>query len=484
MTFDPTLLDAPISWRDPDLAGFLEMLQGNILKGHGRDQTLNTFFTFNQANQVALKTAIRAIGSKITTAAEQLRDADKHRSRVLTADHEEIDAGPVKFFFLTASGYRALGVQPPADIAFREGMAERGAALADPARDEAPWFEHWASPDLHAMLLVGDDTPGRIAAVSEVLEQLLTGAGARILGRDAGHALRGKPTQSEPKGAGLEHFGYVDGISQPLMLVDEIARAQPLPVFELAPAMAAVVKDPNATRTDAYGSYLVYRRLEQNVKGFKGLEGGGSPNGSQGNLATALGLANSPADPDARELAGALVVGRFENGAPVTLHARDADANGVDFAPDNRFDYSSDGGGNRCPFHAHIRKTNPRDGQKDRLMPRRAIPFGERTPESIEDLDQMPTGGVGLLFMAYNAEIERQFEFVQRSWANNPGFPFQAPGGAGLDPVIGQGALTDQHWPTAYGQPGRTDFAFGGFVTMTGGAYFFAPSIEFLKSVT
>src|SRR5207245_2469018 len=57
-------------------------------------------------------------------------------------------------------------------------------------------------------------------------------------------------------------------------------------------------------------------------------------------------------------LTGALVVGRFKDGSPVTLRPWDG------LGPVNNFEYlAHDRVGNRCPFHAHIRKANQRGGE-------------------------------------------------------------------------------------------------------------------------
>ena len=100
----------------------------------------------------------------------------------------------------------------------------------------------------------------------------------------------------------------------------------------------------------------------------------------------------------------------------------------------------------------------------------------------------LPTGGVGLLFMAYNRQIAQQFKFTQQTWVNSTGFPLQPPGVHGIDPVIGQGPhnLIDQKLPkqwdnTAAGTSNNVSFA--GFVKMRGGEYFFAPSLTFLRNL-
>ena len=195
-------------------------------------------------------------------------------------------------------------------------------------------------------------------------------------------------------------------------------------------------------------------------------------------------------------------MGRFEDGTPVTLAD---EAIGVN--PMNDFNYTGDAG-SRCPFHAHIRKVNPRGSgpggsadERKHIMPRRGIPYEDipRTvhpsdvpeSESVAHFDAhvkplLPTGNVGLLFMAYNSSLARQFVFTQAAWANNPGFP---SGGTGVDPVIGQGAAPTpndpQTWPKIWDDPAsaKVSFAFHDFVHMKGGEYFFAPSITFLKNL-
>jgi Dyp-type peroxidase family len=306
------------------------------------------------------------------------------------------------------------------------------------------------------------------------------------------HVQRGKALINAA-GNGIENFGYVDGRSQPLMLAEDIEHeADNAGVARWDPAFpldTALLKDPGTTDPESYGSLFVFRKLEQDVRAFKRREQ---------EVADTLGLVA-----DARELAGALIVGRFEDGTPVTLSD---EARGL--APPNDFDYDGDPG-RRCPFHAHIRKTNPRGStgaelaERSHIMARRGIPYEDvkRTvhpdelPEgqTLAEFDAdvaplLPPGGVGLLFMAYNHDIAGQFKFTQQAWTNNPGFP-PAPGGTpGIDPVIGQGAnpAGQQKLPKVWDDPAQgTDSTcpFAGFVKMRGGEYFFSPSLTFLKTL-
>jgi len=144
----------------------------------------------------------------------------------------------------------------------------------------------------------------------------------------------------------------------------------------------------------------------------------------------------------------------------------------------------TDRDGFACPVGSHIRRANPRDAlafpaepgrslaiaNRHRIM-RRGRPYHETSTESGKVIEQ------GLLFIAINASLQRQFEFIQQLWLNNPKFN-------GLyderDPLSsanpGDGTLTIQSNPVrerAHGLPR--------FVTVRGGAYFFLPSIRALK---
>lgn len=84
----------------------------------------------------------------------------------------------------------------------------------------------------------------------------------------------------------------------------------------------------------------------------------------------------------------------------------------------------------------------------------------------------------GLVFICLNANIERQFEFVQHSWINNVKF-------AGLydesDPLIGA-ASEESRGFTIQDQPFRRRICgFQQFVTTRGGSYFFMPSLSALR---
>jgi deferrochelatase/peroxidase EfeB len=173
-----------------------------------------------------------------------------------------------------------------------------------------------------------------------------------------------------------------------------------------------------------------------------------------------------------KELLGAMVVGRFENGVPVLLtddeHAK------VD---KNDFNYKRDLRGSKCPAFAHIRRANPRRSgeERGRRIARRGITYGDPTPPG-DDEKTWPEGGVGLLFHCCQRDLARQFEFIQTK-INDCAFP------PGQDPLIGQSKIMNISVPAGWNRAARVACEFRRFVHMRGGEYFFAPSISFLKNL-
>jgi deferrochelatase/peroxidase EfeB len=176
----------------------------------------------------------------------------------------------------------------------------------------------------------------------------------------------------------------------------------------------------------------------------------------------------------------------------------------------NRFTFHGDANGGACPYGAHIRRANPRNadlpegtrGLFGRLI--RILGYGREN--SHDDLIAstrfhrilrrgreyvLETAGEageravqrGLRFIGLNANISRQFEFIQASWLSNPKFE-------GLDE---SDPLAGNRVPIATGQPSdtftrpqangvcRRSDPLPQFVRVRGGAYFFMPGISALR---
>lgn len=432
-------------------------LQGNILKGHGRDNTTHIFIHFDGRREKAAREWLKEFtGSHVTSFQKQLKERELFQ-------RNKVSGGLFANVFLTKAGYEYLGFadvdQKLPDAGFTSGMQNRLNETADPVVSK---WEKGFRGDIHAMILLADDDLSRMGTVAKtILNELDNFSSIETV--EYGNAIRNKD------GNGLEHFGYVDGVSQPLFLKDEVdgymkfhdIPTKPILFDPTADKELVLIPDPYTNEPEAFGSYFVFRKLEQNVRAFKEAE-------------EKLGL---------DELGGAYLVGRFEDGTPTLLSKHDSM---IDSDKINNFNYDTDPSGGRCPHFAHVRKTNPRrPGDKSHIMARRGIPFGHRNVDTALEPSplQSPEEGVGLLFMSYQASIPNQFEFIQKFWANNEHFP-QA--NSGIDPIIGQGTGSRNYaFPNQYGNPneGTTPMDFKEFVTMKGGEYFFTPSIPFLRNL-
>jgi Dyp-type peroxidase family len=452
-------LDKPIAQDQIDsLREALKSLQGNILQGHGRDHSVHIFLRFT-APRPTVKQWIARCAGDITSAQQQLDEIAQYRQ-------DSIPGRAFMSFFLSASGYTYLDFAAPKDSpsireqSFINGMKKAHSILNDPPQEK--WDEGYRQ-NIDAMILLADDDELLLQRKAHRLMEEVR-AHADICAVEWGGVLR------NAQGDAVEHFGFVDGRSQPLFFQSDLEwkrqTGDGTKVWDPGAGPDLVlVPDPHGRPQYDSGSYLVFRKLEQNVRGFKTYEK---------KLAQALGLTGEDA-----KRAGALIMGRFEDGTPVVLQRT---AGRSDPVPNN-FTYEDDPGGLKCPFQAHMRKVNPRQKGTIRIV-RRGITYDERQqePKDMPDLAELPSQGVGLLFMCYQRSIWKQFEYLQRELAS------QSKEGTGIDPVIGQPAeweTSRQKWPTQWGNPHKRPqpFTFHGFVTLKGGEYFFAPSIHFLKSM-
>ena len=403
-------------------------VQSNILKYHYRDYVRMLFVRFSgQSN--SLKSWVSLFPDKfgISTAHTDLENYLKYKSgkrKTKNSTHCTL--------LFTQSGYVKMGFKKgqlglPKDPAFWDGMAKRGTQLNDP--DKRLW-EPTYKKAIHALVILADDSEDKIELKKkEISDSLNRKKVGQIIFEESSFLL------TNEEGQKVEHFGFRDGLSQPkLWNKDKL----------LEKGWKNVLEDAVG------GSYLVYRKLEQNVKRF---------NENVQALSNELKL-----DPN---YTAARMMGRYKNGEPLAKEW---------YAKKGESD-QADPNGLKCPFHAHIRKMKP--STNDKIYPsivRRGVPYDNRKDKSNSE----PEIEVGLLFMCYQASIKNQFEYLQSKWANNPDFPEKF---TGIDPVIGQyGSTTPKYRRGAY-CTAKESARFSGAVSLKGGAYFFAPGIPFLKNI-
>lgn len=540
-------------------------IQGNILAGFSKDFQTLLFLQITSVEQ--FRQWLKELTPFVATTAEVLAFNRLFKEiRTRRGDSRTVQATwmNLAISFHGLKKLKAEGFEKFTDPAFRKGLYERSKSLGDPIHGEgspATWVVGGSEEDEADVVLIfaADDRDDLFAEVERIEDSIYAArtpdgkplrCGVQIIHKQQGAVLPQPLT-------GHEHFGFLDGVSQP-GLRGRISQ-DPHDVFTPRqnpndpdqgkpgqdllwpgeflfgyPGQDPTAKDftvegPNSLHPDGKpvapewakdGSYLVFRRLRQDVPGFhdflkeKGAE---------------LGL-----DPD---LFGAKVVGRWQSGAPVMrapqhdepaiggndcinnffeFHQEDGGGAAAVQAPATKTETASclcpadtppakpDDAGTTCPFAAHIRKAYPRndegtlskkigepDTQTHRLL-RRGIPFGPPFPPN-PGPDLKDSGDRGLLFLCYQTSIEDQFEFVQTQWANNPDFKDKPEHGelrSGYDLIIGQNGDGDRErtfvLPLA-GPDGQVHRhmvkARKDWVIPTGGGYFFSPSISALKKM-
>lgn len=134
--------------------------------------------------------------------------------------------------------------------------------------------------------------------------------------------------------------------------------------------------------------------------------------------------------------------------------------------------FADDPVGYETALFSHIRKMNRRTGDSNlhRII-RRGVTYETESER-------------GLLFNAYMASMEEQFEFLQVHWANNPHRPQPYQG---ADALIGEDrkSQSERHTPAWVRRKrgSQPHLEFERFIRTRGGLYGFMPSMPTLRSL-
>lgn len=216
------------------------------------------------------------------------------------------------------------------------------------------------------------------------------------------------------------------------------------------------------------GTFMVFRKLAQDVAAFQ---------------AAVTALADQQFGGDSA-LVAAKLLGRWRDGTPLARSPRHPDPELVaDDQRRNDFRYARDPKGRECPLGAHIRRANPRDALvggarrtiRHRII-RRGMPYGPVLPAEPTQADiDAPRG---LMFVAFNASIVRQFETVN-DWLQE-GNAFRL--GPERDVVAGTDVRRTGHM-VIQGDPPVFFPTTAPFVTTQGGEYLLLPSRSVLEAL-
>jgi Dyp-type peroxidase family len=505
---------------EPVLA--VDEIQGNVLPGFNSPHQVLLGVRFDAPCLAEARRWLAALVPTISTLAQV------QANRQLRRASGGLTTGPVQAN--VAFDVKGLTLLAPAttgairDRRFLQGMGvESGLGdPQDPARPGHPtnWVVGGTPANTpEAMLLLGGDDLDDLRRAATTARAAAVAAGLDVSYEQEGHALDG----------GVEHFGFRDGISspgargrlsdaaddyltrrvidpaddravrfgrpgQPLVWPGQFVLGYPRqrPDDPVAPGPVADGGHPWMDN----GSYLVFRRLRQDVAAFRRfvtdeaarLAAAGVAGLTAERLAAVMvgrwpkgtALVRNPAGDDADPMADRATVNHFGFAAAAApIDVEDDPSMGyrtVTGAPADRL-------GRICPGFAHVRKVNPRDLPTDQggmyrtltfAILRRGIPFGD---------PYAAAGERGLLFLCYQTSIQDQFEVLNSSWMNRVNGP---EGDSGQDLLVGQGS-----GPTRARSAGLRSTTPGGaavpivtlteWVIPTGGGYFFAPSLSALR---
>ena len=324
---------------------------------------------------------------------------------------------------------------------------------------------------------------------------------------------------------GREHFGYRDGLSQPMFPDSKVFRKASDRWREfhqvaagefilgycnerderpesptLTQAAFKGAKLPAATHANGEtqfdrldfgknGTYLVARQLHQNVGTFDQL------------VRRSAELIRGDHEELPLEKAAGLLMGRGVHGEPLVPDPGEP----VNLRGERIYNaygfHHTDPAGIHCPIGSHVRRTNPRDAlkpnpeagltlSKQHRILRRSRMYGERADWQgfNRDLDADRTER-GLFFICLNTDIAGQFEFIQDTWSNNPNFgdlegERDAVLAATIDTNISFPSTPFTRWFDRGESEGPDDPPPKPIVEVRGGAYFFLPGRTALDALT
>ncbi|KAF4580675.1 hypothetical protein EYR40_003074 [Pleurotus pulmonarius] len=456
----------------------LHQIQGDILIGMKKPKQLFFFYTIADSKKFKQVLA-KDIYSLITTTSQLICSTCPQASALLNVAW-------------TFKGLKKLNVSGnKLDIFFNEGQVSDAAALGD---NDPP--TNWVPG------LLKDQTDGAFliassdwAAIDGLLSQLRGWLGSSIV---EVHSLKG--AHRPGAFAGHEHFGYLDGISQPAVggFATNILPGQSL-VLPGA-ILTGVLGDPLAFHRPSWmkwGSFLAFRQLQQFVPEYDDyllqMHAPSICSRSSSSLTLAAGprlykTARETLPSVLTSLAPAcLSVGRVF-GTPLDLAPNhDIPAIGSDSQRNNNFDFNHPPPFNlitdqsRCPFSSHIRKTRPRADLANvdivNQIMRAGLPYGDEVTDA-ERESKKTEHERGFAFVSYQSDIGLGFRFQQVSWANNVDFPPLKHNAPGHDPIIGQNSANSvSSSGIDYTHPAhKTDFM--SFVLSRGGEYLYSPSMS------
>ncbi|MDW4496499.1 peroxidase [Sulfitobacter sp. D35] len=531
-------------------------IQGNIVRAYGRFGFPHArYFLLHVDDPAAGRKLLRALEPQVTTAERWAGGPDDEKQAGVPRPKVTLNVA------ISGAGLAALGLPGEALRSLPEpllqGMHPRAALLGDEGPSGiAHWDEVWryaaADPGEAAHILVSmsaqmteDGAPvpdleertdwlRRLASDSDGGVRLLAGHGPDGADFQQAGALLARREDGTMRTDPREHFGFVDGVGDPVFEGQFAPEAEarrvrgrgkivhdgtwkPIATGEFVIGHVDESQELTAASTPdcltRNGSFMAFRKLHEDVAAFEAFLGA---------QAETYAAARGVSIEEASETLRAKMVGRWSNGVPLMAAPTWADLKAFEEEwsdvlelrgkPDRTeaeearvqawkerlvdFRYRDDKQGLKCPIAAHIRRGNVRDyldpdlysdkpsefggtsiSNRRRIL-RRGLPYGRFDPDN-QDAD----GEHGIIFIGVCANLERQFEFVLQQWIN-----YGMDNNSGNDTCPLLGTRPEDTKFVIQSEPGSDEAPYimtgiPQFVTTRGGEYFFIPGLTALRMI-
>lgn len=392
--------------------------QGNIVKAFHRRHGLYLFLRFHPRDAWELRKGLKPVLDRIVTSASRQHQITEEWKK----DGCRTESKQVGMFGLAHSGYDALGrdghypnSEEYSPNHMMSGMKGEPDYLWDP--EVTAWEEGLTEP--HAYILVAHDCKSKLEDESVRIRSEL---------KDVAEVV-------------VEQFGHMPGDTDLFGFNDRVTN-HPVPANVLT-------REP---LTGGLGAFAAFAKIELNEAAF--LKQSENASG----IARELGV-----DLPSRRIQE-LAVGREKNGEPLVPHG----PGGIDDFSFRRMDDS------RCPYHAHIRVMNPRNGIGVNHIVRRGLVYG--CPEK--------RAGRGVLFLSLQKTLLDFMGLIVMSQMRLDPILVRTQANPAFRPLNGctAGTLANptQSWPAG---DQRFCAPMSNISQLRGGEYFYVPSMKFIAEL-
>lgn len=422
-----------------------DSIQGNIARNHGREHTAYLFLrwptTTTITNEIGEQKTVKTKASnELKKYLKGLANDDFNRLSITSAAMVGYDRSkygknksPNIFMgaYFTSKGLEWMGkTERNKDWNEIHTILKKSKDLQNGAgkKDEVGWDENF-KVEPHLMIALSHSSEDLLKLQADKILKIL-----KIkFNADKGSFIEYGNVYRNRLGQSVEHFGYADGLSQPWFFKSQVISIPNNNIWNPIRSLKdGFFKEEAETSKkigeSCYGSFLVYRKFEQDVAGFNDSE---------------------------RKVEK---IGRLKDGSPIVEYFKKSEAHTKANLSTRElyiFDHSKKGDdGIKCPKGAHIKKMNDRPNAQNEMIIRRGMTYGTRIKKADGSLDTniLPLSNVGLHFISFQKDINTFQKMINCSMIGD----------------IKDEILTDR----------KT-----GLIKIKGGANFYAPSIDFFQQL-